>query len=185
MSRMEVVLWKRKKERKFKSCFSFGLCTSGSLQHDHSPTFVSPVWVFLLRSASFLSYTRMHWVMCTAAGVEFWSFLSRVGVSVNVSEDDPLSSSSISGRAVECCHSLVFSGHCRLLIAAVTISQFTLYRIVCWGEFAGYSSSSTVFCCNAAHKRLFFTCQRAITAPTVWLHHIHLISLLMGVFDRW
>ena len=114
MSRMEVVLWKRKKERKFKSCFSFGLCTSGSLQHDHSPTFVSPVWVFLLRTASFLSYTRMHWVMCTAAGVEFWSFLSRVGVSVNVSEDDPLSSSSISGRAVECCHSLVFSGHCRL-----------------------------------------------------------------------
>ena len=104
----------RKKERKFKSCFSFGLCTSGSLQHDHSPTFVSPVWVFLLRTASFLSYTRMHWVMCTAAGVEFWSFLSRVGVSVNVSEDDPLSSSSISGRAVECCHSLVFSGHCRL-----------------------------------------------------------------------
>lgn len=85
----------RKKERE-RELESWNPASVSASVLRNNPTFVSmPVWVLLLLTASFLSDTRILWVMCTAAGVEFWSFTSRVGVSVDASEDNPLSSSSI------------------------------------------------------------------------------------------
>lgn len=87
---------KERKQEKERELESWNPASVSASVLRNNPTFVSlPVWVFLLLAASFLSDTRILWVMCTAAGVELWSFTSRVGVSVDASEDNPLSSSSI------------------------------------------------------------------------------------------